>query len=159
VPQTKGERIIAAVGLVAIAVLVALVVSGWRDYRDEAAAREKPAGAAPTVVTAGQPTSTGPESAQVVRPNRAATRPWTLVVRAVRGECWLEVRAPSATGTQLYQGLLASKKSVTFRRQPLWIRLGAGENVDVTLRGKPVPTIPAGTADLIVSAAGVRPAP
>jgi len=70
----------------------------------------------------------------------AVTQPvvQTLVVRATRGDCWVEVRRGSANGTMLYEGTLRRGGALKFGPVPLWLRLGAPGMVDVTRGGKPV---------------------
>ncbi len=75
----------------------------------------------------------------------------TLVLTAARGECWVEARADSATGRPLYAGTLTTGSSLRFNRPRLWLRLGAPENVDLVVNGRPS-AIPSGTAELTIPA-------
>jgi hypothetical protein len=77
----------------------------------------------------------------VARPKRAAVvQPGTLVVHAVRGDCWVAVRLRSAGGRLLYQQIVHKGGVVRFGLQKaLWVRLGAPWNTDLTLRGKRLP--------------------
>lgn len=61
-----------------------------------------------------------------------------LLLAAARGDCWLSVRVGSRSGQVLYEGLLRQGASLRFRRQPLWIRIGAPWNLDVRLNGQPM---------------------
>lgn len=70
-----------------------------------------------------------------------------LTITATRGDCWVEVRAGSATGEAHYAGTLASGSSLRFNRPKLWLRLGAASNVDVVVNGEPS-TVPPGTVEL-----------
>ena len=66
-------------------------------------------------------------------------RPATLVVRAARGPCWVQVRFGSAAGELVAERTLEAGGTLRFgldRR--LWVRLGAPWTVDVLLRGKRV---------------------
>jgi hypothetical protein len=53
-------------------------------------------------------------------------------------------RRGSATGRQLYFGLLRHGRTLRLASSSVWLELGAGANVDVTLDGKRQP-IPNGT--------------
>jgi hypothetical protein len=64
--------------------------------------------------------------------------PANLVIRAVRGNCWLLVRIGGATGRVVYEATLPRGHSVTFGHVKLWIRFGAPANVDVHRGGRPV---------------------
>ncbi|HXF98135.1 MAG TPA: DUF4115 domain-containing protein, partial [Gaiellaceae bacterium] len=96
------------------------------------------------------------------RPASAASRPEAAAVRialvAARGDCWLLVRAGSARGRVLYEGTLRHGDTIRFRRERLWLRLGAPWNVDVRLDGRPY----AGLApmrepvNVVVTRAGIR---
>src|SRR5581483_8094101 len=83
-----------------------------------------------------------PQTTPKPTPPPAATppkRPETLVVRAVRGPCWVQVRFDSADGELVSERTLEAGRTLRFglgRR--LWVRLGAPGNVDVLVRGKGV---------------------
>jgi uncharacterized protein DUF4115 len=82
-----------------------------------------------------------------------------LSLRAVRGSCWLDVRAFTASGTLIYTGTLAQGGSLRFSlRRPLWIRLGAPWNLDATIAGKPAAGLPTRTANVVVTRTDIRPA-
>jgi hypothetical protein len=83
----------------------------------------------------------------------------TLSVSASRGNCWLLVRAGSASGPILYEATLAQGHSLTFTRHFLWVRLGAPANADVRVRGVLVPgLLTLAPTNLLVSPKGARPA-
>jgi hypothetical protein len=73
----------------------------------------------------------------------------TLILAATRGDCWVEVRAGSATGEALYAGTLSSGSSLRFNRPKLWLRLGAASNVDIVVNGRPS-SVPPGTVELVL---------
>lgn len=113
-------------------------------------AETTPSPAEPTEET--QPPAASPPAEPVVRerPARPARRPVTaLSVAATRGDCWVEVRAGSATGEVLYAGTLATGSSLKFNRPKLWLRLGAASHVDVVVNGEPS-AVPHGTVELIL---------
>jgi hypothetical protein len=86
------------------------------------------------------------------KPERRATPKRTrtsLILAATRGDCWVEVRAGSATGEALYAGTLSSGSSLRFNRPRLWLRLGAASNVDIVVNGRPS-SVPPGTVELVL---------
>jgi len=87
---------------------------------------------------------------------RAAAPEARLVLRAVTGECWVLVRSGSAKGKTLYEGFLEQGTSREFTGARLWVRLGAAHRLSVTLNGRPVKDLPAGTADVLVTAKRLR---
>jgi hypothetical protein len=78
------------------------------------------------------------------------------VILATRGKCWLSVRVGSRAGEVLYEGLLEAGQTLRFKKPKLWIRLGAPQNLAVTVNGKAVSRLPDETANVAVTAAGVR---
>jgi hypothetical protein len=78
-----------------------------------------------------------------------------LVLKAARGDCWLEVRAGSASGKLLFFGTLTRGKSLPFRRDRLWLAFGAGANLDVLVNGQRVENFPRGTTTATVTAKGL----
>jgi cytoskeleton protein RodZ len=82
-----------------------------------------------------------------VAPNAAAkhkVRPTVanLVLTSTRGSAWLMVHARSASGPQLFQGVLEQGKSLPVSGKRLWINVDKPENLTVKLNGKlkPIPT-------------------
>jgi hypothetical protein len=71
-------------------------------------------------------------------------------VRAVGGDCWLEAREGSSTGPVLFIGLLARGTTKRLNAKRVWLRLGAGENVEIVAGGKRA-EVPAGTSDIVLS--------
>lgn len=88
--------------------------------------------------------------AQRAKPALIAARSGgTLVVRAVRGDCWIAVRVGSARGPLVYQRIVGRGRVVRFGlRRALWVRLGAPWNANVTLRGKRLPAFPRAVVNL-----------
>jgi len=62
----------------------------------------------------------------------------TLVIRAISGDCWVQVRRGGATGPVIYESTLHQGGTLRFGPVKLWIRFGAPWNVDVRRGGKPV---------------------
>ena len=85
-------------------------------------------------------------------PRAGAAPAAKLVLRAATGESWVLVRSGSAKGKVIYEGFLKKGTSREFAGKRLWVRLGAAHRLTATLNGRPVTNLPAGTADVIVTA-------
>jgi cytoskeleton protein RodZ len=86
------------------------------------------------------PLSAAPNAAakhKTVRPRVA-----NLVLTATRGSAWLMVHGRSASGPQVFQGVLEQGKSLPVSGKRLWINVDKPENLTVKLNGKlkPIPT-------------------
>ena len=74
-----------------------------------------------------------------------------VLVRAVGGDCWVEARDGSAEGDVLFVGLLAQGTTQQLTAKRVWLRLGAGQNVEIVIGGKRV-DVPPGTSDIVLPA-------
>jgi hypothetical protein len=82
----------------------------------------------------------------------------SLTLVASRGPCWLLVQIGSAAGRTVYMRTLQPGQAVSFGlRKPLWIRVGAPWNLDVTIGRRSVTsTLPAQTGDVIATVRGLQ---
>lgn len=138
VPALPRRRSLPAGKLALAAVIVgALVVVAWAGTSSHSNRTPPAANAAPVVsqrLTTTTTTTTEPTTTLAVRPRSTA-----LVVRATRGNCWLQVReGGAADGRVLFEGLLAQGETKRFDEPKLWIRLGAPGAVDVSRGGAAV---------------------
>ena len=69
--------------------------------------------------------------------------PAVIVVKAVHGASFVEIRARSRSGKPLFQGTLTRGESQRFGARALWLSLTSPKNVVVTVFGRRL-TIPAG---------------
>ena len=158
-PETTTERLAALVGV--LAALLLLLVAFTANSRGDPV---------PVAASAGPGTSTEvatPSAAQTA-PSPVAPRPKTtpksaantplLILTAARGDCWLSARSGSADGRILYEGTLLSGRSLRLNGARLWVRFGAAANIDLTLNGKKIAALPAGTGDVVATATGIQPA-
>jgi len=152
-PVESNFIVIALAGIVAVTVLVLV---GLRE------AGADPENEPPIVpATTGQttteqgPTGTnaGPAADQA-RPVRRAK----LVITAVRGDCWMQVRAGGVNGKLLYEGTVEPGQTQRFvKYKRLWLELGAPGNLNAKLNGRRVQNWPTRSAVAVVTAAqGVR---
>ncbi len=155
-PTGRGERLVFFAGLAAIAALAVLIVPAWRHYHAPPAALRTRA----TALTLGQRTTASVQAAAVTAPTTTAIvapQPVSLTLVAVRGASWLVVRAGSRRGKVLYVGILDRGKRlhVASQRHDLWVRAGAGQNIDLAVGGGQLVRYPAGHADVVVTPAGI----
>jgi hypothetical protein len=168
-PETRIERGLFVLGLLAIAALGFLVVHLWH-HRQAAVAAAQPTSvsgsprtsrvASTTRATRPATTSRRTESTKPKTTRVAKTTPepsaGTVALRVTaRSSTWLEVRSNSATGTVLYAGTLTTGSSKAFRARALWARFGAAGNLSARLDGKTFP-LPSGTYDAAFDRHGFR---
>jgi cytoskeletal protein RodZ len=134
--RRRAFPIVPLAGITAAAGVVAFV--WWSGSQDASRPRSTPPAAASRNV---QP------HAPDVRPRQtpAATRSGALVIRAVRGDCWLLVRRGSNTGPVLYEATLPEGNSVRFAAPRVWVRFGAPWNVAAQRARRPLRTLPTST--------------
>jgi Helix-turn-helix domain len=98
--------------------------------------------------SSGPPASTGsgppPPQAFVTRLH-AGPGPTRLLVR----------QGPGAGGRVLYRGVLAAGAGLSFRRHPLWMRVGTPRNLRVTVAGHAL-HLPRGAGDVLVTRRAIR---
>ena len=133
------ESRIAVLALFAIAVATALVIAAWRFGGPEG---ENVPGLA------------SQSGNQATKPSPAAQQT-RLVVRAVSGGSWMEVRAGSAAGKLLYSGTLERGQRKTFEGVRLSLALAEPQNVAVRLNGNRV-ELPVGTTFVVTPRRIVR---
>jgi helix-turn-helix protein/uncharacterized protein DUF4115 len=134
------ESRIAVVAVVAITVVTALIIAAWKFGGPEP---EKVPGLDP----AGQTKAAVGPNARIVN----------LVVRAVAGDSWMEVRPARITRDPLYSGTLEQGQKKTFTGRGLRLALRKPENVLVRVNGNRV-ELPAGTS-FVVTARRIATAP
>jgi uncharacterized protein YjeT (DUF2065 family) len=165
VPQGIFERTVAVFIVLVTAGLIVLLVPSWQRYQDRV--RDLEADGAPataptevaTTTALAEATTTAPLPPAPTTTALAPPRPVRLArlaIAATRGDCWLEVRAGSASGRVLYSGFLSQGDSRPFKARRLWVRLGASGNVDLRLNGRSVRSVPVGTVVLLVGRKGFR---
>ncbi len=148
-PSTFREKLIAAIGFAAVLLLALLAFTGGNSGDGAGTVAIPPPPPPPPATTTPGTTTTPPPATTTGRqPQPGDAR---LVVRASRGDSLLSVHADSEAGESLYDGVLSQGRSVSLFGPRLWIRLGTAENVDLTLDGRPVERLPAGSLDLVAT--------
>jgi hypothetical protein len=93
----------------------------------------------------------------VPRLSRPRPRP-SLALTAARGPCWLQVRIGSSSGRAIYEQTLQRGQTVRFGlRTPLWIRVGAPSNLELTLAGRHLATPRSNSGALLAASSGLKP--
>jgi hypothetical protein len=139
----RTSLVLAAVVLVVLAIVLAFAFSGGG---------RRPAGSQNRVARQHRAQPRPAHHSPAVRPTLAG-----LVLRASRGDCWLSVRAGSATGPLLYEGILLHGHSLRFLRKWLWMRIGDPSALTARLNGAIVTNLPAQTGNVLVTPSGVHP--
>lgn len=140
VERNRNESRIAVAALLGIAVVTALVIAAWRFGGTDNPSVPGLAGQTPTG-TAGAAQKHGRI---------------TLVVRALAGSSWMEVRSGSASGHLLFSGTLElGQRSPTFTGRRLQLTLARPRNVTVNVDGRRK-ELPAGTAFVVTANKIVR---
>ena len=125
--RESRESRIAVLALLAIAVATALVIAAWKFGGPE------------TQSVPGLAAAPAPGSASA-----GAGRDVRLVIRALDGGSWMEVRTGRGSAELLYSGTLEKGQRKTFHGERLQLALAEPENVRVRLNGRTV-ALPAGT--------------
>jgi hypothetical protein len=123
--RADRESRMTVVALVAIAVVTALVIAAWRFGGPDGET-------VPGLAT------------QQATPRAPAPGPARLVVRALGGDSWMEVRAGSAAGRLLYSGTLERGQRKRFDGRRLHLALAKPANVSLRVNGRTA-DLPAGT--------------
>jgi hypothetical protein len=135
-----------ALGAAALGLVVLNVLAWSGGLVDEVAPKPAPKRVAPPPEP--PPPPPPPPEPTVARRQNEPRSP-SIVLTAVRGDCWLSVRVGAESGDVLYEGVLALGDSLRFKRQKLWLRLGAASNLEISVDGKPA-EVPAGTVDVVL---------
>jgi hypothetical protein len=131
--RSARESRLAVVALLGIAVLTALVIAAWRFGGPE-----------------GEVVPRLAEDGSVPAQQRPASGRARLVVSAVDGSSWMEVRVSSSAGRRLYSGTLEKGQRKTFEARRLQLAIAEPDHVVVRLNGNRV-ELPAGTAFTITA--------
>jgi cytoskeleton protein RodZ len=140
--------VVALAGIVAVTVLVVVGLAGLGPGDDQTATN-------PLIETTTNPatsTETTPEPS-----GRPKVRKAKLVLTAVAGNCWIQVRAGSARGDIVWEGTLEegqAQRFVKWRR--LWVNLGSPAALRAVLNGRIVQNLPQDQAVVVVTARGIR---
>ena len=152
VPSRSRPRVGAAVNVVlvvAVAAVLGAVVWGLGGSEPKRTALPEPTPA---------PTQTVTRSTPSPHPRRVAPppRPGSVTFTATRGRCWLSVHVGSLDGPTVYERTLDQGQTARFGlKKPLWIRLGAPQNLDAAIGGTRVADLPTSVATVKVTAVGV----
>jgi hypothetical protein len=141
-PETRLERALFGVGLVAIVALGLAIARSWHHTSPAGSAIAASSTSTPgtTTVAASVPDSARGTTATVVPTAGVGAE---LSLTAAR-DTWVEIRSGSASGTILFTGTLGAGATKTFAAAALWARFGAAADVAAQLNGRTL-QLPAGT--------------
>jgi cytoskeleton protein RodZ len=126
--RRKGAVVVLLVGSLALLAALALGLAVWLGGSPVRTAKPR------------QPAlpAKSPRPQPAAAPVKHRSKPDVLIIRAVRGDCWLLVRRGGAGGQLLYEETLHRGSAVSFRAPRVWVRFGAPGMVDVTRGGRTV---------------------
>jgi len=157
-PETRIERFIFGVGVLAVAALVVLIVVQTTDsfatHQTQAATPQATTPASTTTAETTTASETTAETTATPEPP-STTSDITLRLRA-NADTWVEIRAGSAAGNVLYSGILAEGNTKRFRSAKVWASFGAASNLTAHLNGNPL-HLPPGTYSALISTSGLHP--
>jgi hypothetical protein len=125
----RVERRWVLVALAAIAVLLAFFVAAWKFGGN--GTEQIPNLNTPTAPPKHHKAAAPPPKRQV----RARPASFKLYMRAVRGNCWMDVRNWSASGKSRYTGTVELNQAQRFVSRRLWINFGAPGNLAIVFNG------------------------
>lgn len=154
-PVESNFVVVTLAGIVAVTVLV---VVAWRFSSGESSPNDSILPNAAATTPASGETPEAPVTSVETTPTEAGTAQSLarFVLTAARGDCWVQVRAGSASGRLLFEGTLEQGQAKRFTRKKLWLEVGAASNLNVRLNGRRVQNFPQGPAIVVVTAKGVR---
>jgi cytoskeleton protein RodZ len=121
------ERNVVVLTLVAIGVIVALIIAAWKF-----------GGTSSTQIPNLRNKTAKKHAAKKHAAATGKAKVAHLLVRAVRGNSFLQVRRGSATGPPLYQGTLERGQRQAFAKTRLWLNIGSPTNLEMRLNGRPI---------------------
>jgi cytoskeleton protein RodZ len=151
-PVESNLVVVALAGIVAVTVLV---VVGLRE------AGADPQNEPPLVpATTGQTTPESTATETTAGPAAAAQAPVRrarLVLTAVGGDCWMQVRAGGVNGKLVFEGTVEQGQTQRFvKYKRLWLELGAPGNLNAKINGRRVQDWPTRSSIIVVTAQDVR---
>jgi cytoskeleton protein RodZ len=161
-PRLVGGGLLRPV--VALGVIVAIVaaVAAWRlsGSSGNHNKRGAPPGSTSTATTTATTTPKKVKQARKHEHRVAVALPTRAVLVASRGDCWLWLRAGSASGRTLYEATLTQGRTlpVDLKHGPVWIDVGDPPSLDVRLGGKLVNGLPRQAGNVLLTRSGLKPA-
>ena len=134
-----------AAALVGITAVAALVILAWKFGGG---------GSSPTYPGLGN--STPVTNAGSSAPRKPRPRRVQLVLTAATGASWIQVRAGSVTGRELYRGTLEVGQTQRFRARRLWLRIAAPSNLRAQVNGRRTPIRGGRAGEFVATRTGVR---
>ena len=143
--------------VLAIAAIVGIVaaVAAWQLHGAPAAQPTPPA-AHPAAHPAATPAASKKRPGAKRKTTTPAVLPSRAVLVATHGRVWLQVRAGSASGAVLFEGVLEQGKTLPVELSPqVWVRVGAPWNLQIRLGGRVLRGLPAHPGNVVVTRSGL----
>jgi len=159
-PPPARRRVAVSRRAVAVGGGVAALLAGLALLGLDIDRRTPPPAVPAPLPAAAPPSASRPGPAARAPAPRHRAEATTLVLSAIRGDCWLAVRRDSAAGALVWQGLLRRGSSLHLGGLPLWVRMGAPWNLGAQLGNRALPGLPSAPrpANVLVTASGASPA-
>ncbi len=143
-------------GLLAGAILVFVVTSAGLLFLADRGQRSVPTPQAGSV-GADTPIGEGPVAGPALVESHPAAHDERVALRlsAARASSWVVARRGSADGRVLFRGTLATGRSLRFRGERLWLRLGSPAGLRARLDGRAL-ALPARPSTILVRKKGLR---
>jgi hypothetical protein len=139
--------VVALAGIVAVTVLVVVGLAGLGPGDDQTATT-------PLVDTSQDTTTTTEAPAPSGAPKARRAK---LVLTAVEGDCWVQVRVGSARGDIVWEGTIEQGQAQRFLKwRRLWLNVGSPSVLRAVLNGRIVQNLPETQSVVVVTAKGVR---
>jgi cytoskeleton protein RodZ len=144
-------------GLLAGAAAVALGLGAWQlDGRRGGEEAQTPQAPRPRVTVTLPAAAEQPPAAAAAKSKPAPAAPAVLVLTALHGDCWLDVRIGGPDGKRAWTGTLRQGRTLRLGLgRPLHLVAGASHVLAATVSGRAVP-VPPGAGTLTVTRDGIR---
>jgi cytoskeleton protein RodZ len=131
----RGRNTIVIVAVLCLIAIAAIYVVGLLngDKAEEPTTKPDALG-----ITTPSPKSSSTPSPSSTKGGLPAWQKNLVKVEAKGGDCWMEVRRDTSTGTVLWSGTLKDGHMQKFKGKALWMNLGAPANARLNVQGKNV---------------------
>jgi helix-turn-helix protein/uncharacterized protein DUF4115 len=157
-PRLRGGGPLRPMVVVGVLIAIVAAVAAWQLSGSSGTDKQ---GAPPVSTQTTTTTHTTPKKPKKKHKHHVSVAlPTRAVLVASRGDCWLWIRAGSASGPTLYEATLTQGKRlpVDLKNGPVWIDMGDPPSLDVRLGGRLVTGLPRQAGNVLLTRRGVKPA-
>jgi len=133
----RGRNTVVLIAVVCLVVLGAIYALGLMNRSGEGRPTTQPGALGITSPSPSPSTSAKPKP----EPDKTGVPDWQkdlVKIRAVRGDCWVDVRRDDAQGVALFTGTIRKGDLRKFRGKDIWMTLGAPANIELEAAGKTI---------------------